>query len=151
MTAAPKKVTLGKGIRLYVANSATPANDAAYTRVSNENSLEIAWKADEEKVETKEVDNKFSIMGATEITLKAELNEVFDDAGQALLPQPGKAALFQIRNENDPTNVKILVEGEFAVVDKTYKATVKGTTTWSYGLSAGGVITSTSRALITGA
>ena len=144
---ATKKTVLGRGIRLYVANKPNPTLDTDWTRVSNETSIEINEKADEEKIETKEVLNKFSEFGAVEVTMKAELIEVFDDAGQALLPLIGKSALMQVRDDNNPAAVRVIAEGPFAAVDRTFKAVIKGATTWSYSLSAAGEVNTVPRLL----
>lgn len=149
MATAPQKLVLGRGIRLWVANSATPASDAAFTRVSNESSIELSEKADEEKIETKEYKNKISILSSVEVTMKAELQEVSDDSGQTLLPAIGETAIFQLRDENDLAAVKVIAEGPFAAVGRTFKAAIKGVTTYSYDLSAAGEIDTTKRPVAT--
>lgn len=134
---------LGKQIRCYVGNTATPANDAAYARLTNENKIGLSVSAKTTEVETKENGGQIAVLpGPIQYEIKLELAEVYADPSYAIV----KAALnkvwpFQLRIEPETGPVKKELSGMFVVASFEENSEAAGARTASVTLRGAGAVT----------
>lgn len=119
------KRELGKHFRLYIGNTASPLDDTAFTKVTNENSVSVTRSADLQQNSTKEAGN-ISNPGDETTEVSGDFNEIFVDAGLAILETafniPWK---YQIRDESRSATKladTVWMEGEFICDSIEYNA-----------------------------
>lgn len=131
---------LGREFRLYVGNTASPANDTAYTRVTNENDLTYKVSVATTDVNMKENGGQqATLTGSTSYEISTEAARVYDDDGLPLLVAArGVNWAFQIRYVVDGTAEKKFVEGTFLVTEVEHKFGADGAATVSLTLKGAG-------------
>lgn len=149
--ALTEKFMLGKEVRLYVAKTQTPANDADYDLVENENEIELKWSVDDEEIATKSA-GKVSTDGLESYEMTFTVNEVFEDAGfKSLYNAKNKSWPYQLR-EGVGAAQKVWIEGSFRLTELSGTAGASGVREYSGTLKKSGVVTDNGdapRALVT--
>jgi predicted secreted protein len=131
---------LGKHNRLFIGNTATPVSDADYTKVSNENSISVKGSADLQENDTKEA-GKISNPGTVSWELSGDFNEIFEDAGLALLEEAFNTPwMYQIRDTSVTPN-KVWLEGEFILSDLEYTSEATDARSGTYTLKNSSEVT----------
>lgn len=137
---ATENFKLGKEVRLYVATTASPTNDAGFALVENENEIELKWSVDDEEIATKS-GGKVSTDGLESYELTFTVNEVFTDAGfVALYGAKNKSWKYQLR-ENVAGVQKVWIEGSFRLTELSGKAGASGVREYTGTLKKAGLIT----------
>lgn len=121
---ATSNPVLSKEYRMYVANSASPANDSAFTLLENENNIQLKFAVDAQSYSTKSL-GKVTFPGDTECEIKVDFAEAATDTGLPLaIAQLNNSYKYQIRHHATPDTVWI--EGSFILTDIEYKIDAKG-------------------------
>lgn len=139
---------LSKEYRLFVANTASPANDTAYTLVENENNIQIKFASDTQDYSTKSL-GKVTFAGDVSCEIKVDFAEAASDTGLPLcIAQLNVSYPYQIRHHSTPDTVWI--EGHFILADIEYKIDAKGVRegTMTFKNSDTVIVNSTPRAMI---
>lgn len=124
---ATQSITLGRHLRLYVADTDTPANDSDYIAVVNENSIEITQTADNEQIDTKSNGGeKVTLPGVKQYTLSVTIDYIYTDAGLDIMEEKLNTVWsYQIRDERTDPN-KVYVEGNWTITEMKETAGAKG-------------------------
>lgn len=144
---AAKAVQLGKDFRLYIGNTATPANDTLFTLIENESNLGYTWTNDVQEFTTKAY-GVINESGAERYEITLDLGSTHEDAGYALFAtNKGTAWPYQIRQ-----GIKVVLEGDFIATESAVSGEAVGVRTGSISLVSSGEVTETplGRALTTG-
>ncbi len=142
---------LSKEYRLFVANTASPTNDTAYTRVENENNIDFKWTADTQDYSTKSL-GKVTFSGDVAYEMKVDFAEAATDTGLPLaLAQFNVSYPYQIRHSlaSGGTDT-VYVEGSFILADVEIKLESKGlrSGTMTFKNSDATLVHQTPRALV---
>lgn len=146
--------TLGKNQRLFFGNTASPTNDTNYTAVTNENSHNVKFTADLVEDDTKEAGRLVS-PGNESWEISGEFNEIFDDAGLALLEgaqnTPWKVQIRDTSRAVGKTTDTVWIEGQFIVSDIEYTNESAGSRAGTFTMRNSGPVTRSrpARALVT--
>lgn len=139
----------GKNLKLFIANVASPEDDADYVMVGTENEITIGIKSDVESYNTKSYD-VVKDAGPRQVTIKGTAETVVenDPGHNALLAADGETVRFQVRDvsgrakgnisaSNDPLD-KIYIEGAFLVSETEEKASATGLVEFTFTLESSG-------------
>lgn len=127
MTAPTLSPVLSKDYRMYIANSATPANDAAFTRIENENNIQIKFAADTQSYSTKSLGH-VTFAGDVSCEIKMDFAEAAGDTGLPLaIAQLNSSYKYQIRHSTVTGGTDtVWIEGSFILADIDWKIDAKG-------------------------
>ena len=131
---------LGKHQRIYIATSATPADDDAYSRVVNENSLTITRDGNVTSNSTKEAGN-LTNPGDESWEVSGDFNANFTDTGFAEFEDQFNVAYpYQIRNTSGSVET-VVAEGVFVLASLEYTAESTDVVSGSFTLNNSGPVT----------
>jgi hypothetical protein len=134
---ATENLKLGKNCRVYIGNTANPADDTEYALIENENELSISYSVDAQEIDTKSA-GKISLPGTESYELTFTTNAALNDTTTYALLQAAKNKSwpYQVREGENK-----MFSGNFVLTGIETSAGAVGVREGSYTLKNSGTVT----------